>query len=119
MDYPIYMNTVVGLAEFRRQVKDLLDEDEQEKLITYLSIQPNAGVLIQGTGGVRKLRWARSGSGKSGGMRVIYFFYNETMPLFLLTVYAKNDKENLSKAERNELAIVAQVLVKTYRRKLL
>jgi len=118
MDYPIAMNiTVVELPEFRRRVEDLLAEDEQEKLITYLSVQPKSGVLIQGTGGVRKLRWARSGSGKSGGVRIIYFFYNEFIPLFLLTVFAKNEKENLSKAERNELAVLTRLLVETYRRK--
>ena len=72
---------------------------------------------MQGTGGVRKLRWARSGSGKSGGIRVIYFFHNENMPLFLLTAFAKNEKENLSKAERSELAVLTRLLVETYRKK--
>lgn len=110
--------TVVELPEFRRRTEHLLSESEQEKLIIYLSLQPKAGVIIQGTGGVRKLRWARSGSGKSSGIRVIYFFHNENMPLFLLTAFAKNEKENLSKAERNELAVLTRLLVDTYRRKL-
>ena len=109
--------TVVELFEFRRRIEHLLSENEQEKLITYLSLQPKAGVLMQGTGGVRKLRWARSGSGKSGGIRVIYFFHNENMPLFLLTAFAKNEKENLSKAERNELAVLTRLLVETYQKK--
>ena len=71
---------------------------------------------MQGTGGVRKLRWAAKGKGKSGGSRVIYFFYNETIPLFLLTIFGKNEKANLSKSERNELAKLAKELVKNYER---
>lgn len=119
VDYSIAMHiTVVELPEFRRRIEHLLSESEQEKLVTYLSQQPKAGVLLQGTGGVRKLRWARSGTGKSGGIRVIYFFYNENIPLFLLTVFAKNEKENLSKAERNELAVLTRLLVETYQKRL-
>jgi hypothetical protein len=58
--------------------------------------------------------WARQGSGKSGGVRVIYYFYNETMPLFLLNMFGKNEKANLSKAERNKMAKLVSILVKTY-----
>ena len=111
------MITVVELPEFRRRIETLLREDEQEKLILYLSQQPKSGVIMQGTGGIRKLRWARSGTGKSGGIRVIYFFYNENIPLFLLTAFAKNEKENLSKSERNDLAALTHLLIKTYRGK--
>lgn len=116
-DYHSPMITVVELPEFRRRVEDLLDEDEQKELITYLSGHPRDGVLIEGTSGVRKVRWARSGRGKSGGVRVIYFFYNESIRLFLLTIFAKNEQENLSKAERNELAVLTRLLVEVYRRK--
>ena len=51
---------------------------------------------MQGTGGIRKLRWAKSGEGKSGGVRVIYYFHSESMPLFLLSLFGKNEKANLS-----------------------
>jgi hypothetical protein len=71
---------------------------------------------MQGTGGVRKLRWASKGKGKSGGSRVIYYFYNETIPLFMLTIFGKNEKINLSKAERNELAKLVKELIKSYKR---
>lgn len=71
---------------------------------------------MEGTGGVRKLRWARAGRGKSGGVRVIYFYYNEGIPLYLLTIYGKNEKDNLSAAERNGLAKLTTLLVKTGRR---
>ena len=66
--------------------------------------------MIQGTGGIRKLHWAREDRGKSGGIRVIYYFHNEAMPLFLLTAFGKSEKVNLSKAERNELAKLARLL---------
>ena len=59
---------------------------------------------MEGTGGVRKLRWGRQGRGKSGGVRVIYYVHSEAMPLYLLTLFAKNERANLSMAERNELA---------------
>jgi len=70
---------------------------------------------MQGTGGIRKLRWAKSGSGKSGGVRVVYYYHNESMPLFLLSLFGKNEKANLSTAERNLLAKFTSILVKNYR----
>lgn len=76
---------------------------------------PNAGNILQGTGGIRKLRFAREGSGKSGGYRVIYFFYSPNIPLFALNVFAKNEKDNISQAERNELKQLSALLVATYR----
>lgn len=68
---------------------------------------------MQGTGGVRKLRWGRGGRGKSGGVRIIYYHHSEAMPLYLLTVYGKNEQANLSKGERNELAKLAAILKST------
>ena len=80
-------------------------------MLTYLAAHPKAGDLMQGTGGVRKLRWGRGGRGKSGGVRVIYYVHSDAMPLYLLTLFAKNEQANLSKAERNELADMVNVLV--------
>jgi hypothetical protein len=68
---------------------------------------------MEGTGGIRKLRWAREGKEKSGGVRIIYFFHNEEMPLYLLTLYGKNGKDNLSEGERKELARLARILVQS------
>jgi len=109
MEYDLI--TVAETEPFQRKVSRLLTEDEKAGLITYLSAFPNAGVLIQGTGGIRKLRWARSGRGKSGGVRVIYYFHNSEMPLYLLTLFGKNEKTNLSKAERNILSRAVKRLV--------
>lgn len=108
------MFTIVELAEFIRRSKKLLTGEEVSSLINYLATHPTAGVLMQGTGGIRKLRWKREGTGKSSGVRVIYYFYNEQYPLFLLTIFGKSEKVNLSEAERNELAKLTHILIKSY-----
>lgn len=82
----------------------LLKETEKIELIAYLSMNPCSGALIKGAGGIRKLRWARSGSGKRGGVRVIYYFHDAQMPLYLLTIFGKNEQANLSKEEKNSLS---------------
>lgn len=109
--------TIVELPEYIRRAERLLDEEERNNLIYFLSTHPKAGVVLQGTGGIRKLRWARKGKGKSGGVRLIYFFYDEEAPLFMLTIFGKGEKDNLSKSERNELAKLVKLLIATYRRK--
>jgi hypothetical protein len=94
-----------------------LADDERETLIGHLAGNPLAGELIAGTGGVRKLRWALAGRGKRGGARVIYFFHSPTMPLFLLTAFAKNERSDLSQSERNSFRTLTKLLVDTYRSK--
>ncbi|XOF32318.1 MAG: type II toxin-antitoxin system RelE/ParE family toxin [Candidatus Electrothrix sp. YB6] len=114
MDYNIPMNTVVELPEFIRRAEKLLRTPERENLIRYLAANPEAGVLLQGTGGIRKLRWKREGTGKSSSVRVIYYFHSEQYPLFLLTLFGKSEKANISKAERNMLAKLTEELLATY-----
>jgi len=104
--------TVVETESFQRKVGRLLSEKEKDELIAYLSMNPNVGVLIKGTGGIRKLRWARSGRGKSGGVRVIYYFHSQEMPLYLLTLFGKNEKANISREEKNILSRMVRKLVK-------
>jgi hypothetical protein len=65
---------------------------------------------------VRKLRWSRGGRGKSGGVRVIYYYHSDALPLYLLTLFAKNERANLSKAERNELADLVGLLVAAWQK---
>ena len=106
--------TVVETPSFLRDAKKLLDDEERESLVNYLSSSPHAGDLIKGTGGIRKIRWAREDTGKSGAYRVIYFFHSMEIPLFVLNIFAKNEKANISQAERNELKKLAGLLVKQY-----
>lgn len=105
------MLTIAEVPEYIRRAAKLLTEEERRDVVDYLAANPRAGDLIQGTGGVRKLRWGRQGQGKSGGVRVIYYFHSEAMPLYLLTLFAKNERANLSNAERNELAALVDMLV--------
>ena len=102
--------TVAETPEYVRCADRLLSAADRMDVVAYLAANPKVGDLMQGTGGVRKLRWARRGRGKSGGVRVIYYFHSEAMPLYLLTVFGKNEKANLSKAERNDLADLVRML---------
>lgn len=105
------MITIAEVPEYIRQAEKLLTEAERQDVLSYLAAHPKSGDLIEGTGGIRKLRWGRGGRGKSGGVRVIYYFHSELMPLYLITLFAKNEQDNLSKAERNELAKLVDILV--------
>ena len=106
--------TVIETPFFLRKAADLLTDEEREELIEFVGLNPDLGDVVPESGGVRKLRWAAKGKGKSGGVRVIYYFHSEALPVFLLTVYAKSQKANLTKAERNELKALVPLLVKNY-----
>ena len=108
------MLTVAEVPEYIRRSEKLLSDGDRRDVVNYLAAHPKAGDLMEGTGGVRKLRWGRGGQGKSGGVRVIYYFHSEAMPLYLLTLFAKNERANLSKAERNDLAGLVEILVQTW-----
>ncbi len=108
------MQTIVELPEFLKRATNLLKDEERISIINYLAFHPLSGDPMQGTGGIRKLRWSAQGKGKSGGVRVIYYYHNGKMPLFLLTVFGKGEKANLTKAERNELSKFTRLLLKLY-----
>ena len=111
------MQTVVETPDYLRDASDAeLTEDEQDSIVRFLAARPDAGVVIPGTGGARKLRFAGRGKGKSGGYRVVTFYGGRDIPVFLLNVFAKGDKIDLSAAERNELAKVLASLATAYRR---
>lgn len=105
------LTTVTELPEFIRQSGGLLSEDERKSAIDYLAAHPRSGVVMAGTGGIRKLRWGRGNKGKSGGVRIIYYYHDDRIPLYLLTVFGKNEQANLTKAERNDLARLVDLLV--------
>jgi hypothetical protein len=106
--------SVVETPEFLSASRKLLTDAQRTVLVDYLAYNPAAGDVIPGTGGVRKLRWALEGRGKSGGARVIYFYHNTEMPLFALTAYAKNDLSDLSQQEVNDFKLFTSALVKRY-----
>lgn len=108
------MQTIVELPEFIRSSDKILTIQQRLSIINHLAMHPLSGDIIQGTGGIRKLRWSAQGRGKSGGVRVIYYYHNETIPLFLLTVFGKGEKANLTKNERNELTKFTSRLIKNY-----
>jgi hypothetical protein len=110
------MQTVVETPDFIGDAKATgLSETEREAVVRYVSAHPDAGDIIPGTGGARKIRFAGRGKGKSGGYRVITF-YGGDIPVFLLNLFAKSDKVNLTQAERNELATLLRALADAYRR---
>lgn len=106
--------TVVETPEFLAAAHKLMVEDERAALVDYMASHPEAGDLIARGGGVRKLRWALKGRGKRGGARVIYFFHSERFPLFALAAYAKNQREDISDAERNAFRRLTKALVEAY-----
>ena len=108
------MLTIAELPEYIRKVEKLLSAAERMDIVNYLAAHPKVGDLMEGTGGIRKLRWGRGSQGKSGGVRVIYYFHSELMPLYLLTLFAKNERANISKSERNELAELVELLVQIW-----
>ena len=92
---------------FSRYREDYFDDDALLELQGYLLAQPTAGDVVPGTGGVRKLRWARAGMGKRGGVRVLYYLQDAKGRIWLLTVYAKSARENIPNELLNELRKVA------------
>ncbi len=108
------LHTVVETPEFQRRVRGLLTDAEREALIDHLAANPEAGDVMSATGGARKLRWATQGRGKRGGVRVITFYSGPLVPVFLLTVFGKGEKVNLTKAEQNAFRKVLGELVTEY-----
>lgn len=93
----------------------MFSPDERKAIVDRLASEPECGVVIPGSGGIRKIRFGFSGRGKSGGARIIYLFSGERLPIFVLAVFAKNEKANLSPAERNALSKRVMDMIENYR----
>ena len=104
------MQTVAETIRYAQRVAKLLSMAERDAVIATIAADPMAGDLIQGTGGLRKLRFGKGGRGKSGGVRVIYYFHDEGMPVFMLEIYGKNERSDLSHPERKNLAKLVSLL---------
>jgi hypothetical protein len=112
------MHCVIVTKAFARAAERAgISEDDVDGLIDVIARNPMIGDEIQGTGGCRKLRVAGRGKGKSGGYRVITFFSGQNIPLFLITMFSKGERGDLSKGERNGLATLTKELVRQYQRR--
>lgn len=110
------MHAVIETHAFRRACEDQgVSEDERLAITNMISQNPTVGDLIKGTGGARKVRYAARGKGKSGGYRVITFFAADDVPVFLLDVYSKGERINLTQGERNELREILGTLAEEWR----
>ena len=87
--------TFIESSIFERVLPSYLDDDEYSELQQYLIQNPEAGEVVPGSGGLRKVRWARSGTGKRGGIRIIYFVRYRPNEFWMLTLYAKAKRENI------------------------
>jgi hypothetical protein len=96
--------SVIELPYFARTVSKIWSENELADFTDYIARNPEVGVFIPGTGGVRKVRWGAKGKGKRGGARVIYFFFTPNNPVFLVSIYAKGERENITENERSQYA---------------
>ena len=99
--------TVLQWPKFKTEATELIGADGIETVAIYLIDHPDAGDIIPGTGGVRKMRWAAKGKGKRGGARIIYMYVVIDARVYLLRCYAKNVKTDLTADEKKELRQIA------------
>ena len=104
------MHGVVETPGYLKDAEAIFTIGEREAIVTLVASDPECGEVMQGAGGVRKVRVGRGGKGKSGGGRVVYIHHDAGHPIFLLAAFAKNEKSNLNKAERNALAKFVKML---------
>ena len=116
MEYKGKVQTVVETPTYLKDAKAIFSEAERDDIVAMVAADPDCGEVMQGTGGFRKVRVGRSGMGKRGGARVVYILRNAGFPIFLITAYPKNVKDNLTMKERNQLAQRANEIFTQYRR---
>ena len=97
------MQPVAETSIFTRRADALLNREDRAALISTLASNPKAGDLVPGLGGIRKLRFAPAGRGKSGAFRVIHYYAGTDLPVLALLIYAKNEQDNISPDQRRAL----------------
>ena len=111
MPYKPCVHTAIETRAYLSAAEDAgMGDDERTAVVDLIAAKPDVGEIMPGCGGARKLRVARPGKGKSGGYRVITYFGGADIPVFLLTVFGKNEKANLTRSERNMLAGLTKTL---------
>ena len=111
------MQTVVETPSYLADAERLFSLDERKAIVDRLASDPTCGVVIPGGGGIRKVRFGFGARGKSGGARIVYLFSGANLPVFVLAVFSKNEKANLSTAERNALGGMVAAMIEDYRRR--
>jgi hypothetical protein len=105
------MQSVIETDSYLRAAKDAgMVEEERIAAVDLVAADPECGDIMQGTGGVRKARLAGRGKGKSGGYRIVWYFGGGDIPVFLITVFGKGEKANLTQGERNALRSMVTTL---------
>lgn len=110
------MQVVVETPPYLADADRLFTAEERAAIVDRVAINPRCGVVIPGSGGIRKLRFGFGGRGKRGGARVIYLFGGDDVPVFLLAAFAKNEKADLTAAERQALSKQVTKMLSDYRR---
>ena len=108
------MQTLVPVGTFEAKARKLLGDSGFESMLEFLARRPKAGRIIQGTGGLRKIRMARHSQGKQGGVRVIYYYHDGSKPILLLLIYAKANQENISAAQKAQLKKHVDALIDAF-----
>ena len=99
---------IIETSVFTRRIKELMSDDEYKELQEALVNRPDMGAIIQGAGGLRKVRWKLEGKGKSGGVRAIYYWMTADEQIYMLYVYPKNEQEDLTPEQKKALKMIVE-----------
>lgn len=102
---------VIEVGHFSDDAAGILSADEIEELKQQVAYFRQLGTLMEGTGSLRKFRYGAKGEGKRGGARVLYYYGGDHMPIYLIAIYSKSEKENISAAEKKAIRKLIQTLV--------
>lgn len=110
------MLQIKATPKFLQLAKQIMTSEALQELIDELALHPESGALIQGTGGIRKIRWrtGKDNKGKSGGIRILYYYNKGLLIILLITLFKKSDKENISAAEKAQLRKLLPELLRSY-----
>jgi mRNA-degrading endonuclease RelE of RelBE toxin-antitoxin system len=108
--------TVAETPTFIKQAAKLWTDEDRDEFVDHIAADPDAGDVIPDTGGLRKIRWSRPGTGKRGGVRVIYFYHDDSMPLYLLLICAKAQKGDWTPDEKRHARSMTDNIKLAYRR---
>lgn len=107
--------TVAETRSFIRQAATLWNDDDRCAFVDLIAANPDAGDVVPGTGGLRKVRWGRPGTGKRGGARVVYFHHDDSMPLYLLLIHAKGQREDWTRDEKRRALALTEDIKQAHR----